>query len=110
MRGFRAAGARQAMIGNTSPEKPCENQLSSGGGEILPVQPVLTGVTAQRELAFPRSSGRLVAAGPRQQQGIVVAVDALGQVAGGHVLVALGGFGVAVPKLLLDEVQRLALD
>jgi hypothetical protein len=39
-----------------------------------------------------------------------VAVDALDQVVGGHVLVALGGFGVAVPKLLLDEAQRLTLD
>ena len=37
MRGFRAARARQGTIGNTSPEKPCENQLSSGGGEVLPV-------------------------------------------------------------------------
>jgi hypothetical protein len=110
MRGFRAPRARRAPIGNTPPEKSCENRLSSGGGEVLPVQPVLTGVTAQRELAFARSSGRLLAAGPRQPQGIVVAVDALGQVAGGHVLVALGGFGVAVAKLLLDEVERLALD
>ena len=30
------------------------------------MQPVPTGVTAKRELAFPRSSGRLLAAGPRQ--------------------------------------------
>jgi hypothetical protein len=91
MRGFRADRARPVTIGNTAREKPCENQPSSGGGEILPVSPVLTGVTAEREPAFPGSSGRLVATGPRQPQGIVVAVDALGQVAGRHVLVALGG-------------------
>jgi hypothetical protein len=69
-RGFRAARARQGKIGNTPPEKLCENRLSPGGREVLPVQPV----------------------------------------AGGHVLVALAGFGGAVAKLLLDEVQRLALD
>jgi hypothetical protein len=36
MRGFRADRARQGTIGNTAREKPCENQPSSGGGEILP--------------------------------------------------------------------------
>jgi hypothetical protein len=81
MRGSRAARARQGTIGNTPSEKPCANRLSFGGGEVLPVQPVRTGVTAERELAFPRSSGRLLAAGPRQPQGIVVAVDAYAAVA-----------------------------
>lgn len=39
-----------------------------------------------------------------------MAVDAPGQIAGRHVLVALRGTGVAMSKLALDEIQRLPLD
>jgi hypothetical protein len=39
-----------------------------------------------------------------------VPVDALGHVVRDHVGVALGGLDVAMAELLLDEVQRLAVD
>jgi hypothetical protein len=90
-RGFRATRARQRTIDNASPEKPCENQTELRRRRDPPRVTGADWVTAERELAFRGSSGRLVATGPREPQGIVVAVDALGQVAGGHVLVALGG-------------------